>query len=180
MYLDYAIIMHENLASVKSQSTLLHFFSIHKMLYFTRDISLNTGPNLKAKLEEHSGNFVDYCFFGDDGNGTFLSCRSKNLGKHVSEWAEYLWDSKLLAKLNEADMTATEAKYHRKCLTELYNRVKSKQNDEKSEKKLFTVVEGTEWTVFLSISDCPIFCSIAHSLCFSKTSIHSATHSVSV
>ena len=77
VYLDYAIIMHENLASVKSQSTLLHFFSIHKMLYFTRDISLNTGPNLKAKLEEHSGNFVDYCFFGDDGNGTFLSSGQK-------------------------------------------------------------------------------------------------------
>ena len=41
-------------------------------------------------------------------------------------------------------MIATEAKYHEKCLTELQNRVKSKQNDEKSEKELFTIVEGIE------------------------------------
>ena len=134
------------------------------------------GPNLKVKLEEHPANFVDYCFFCDDSNGTLLSCRSKNLDKHVSEWAEYLQDFKLLEKLSEGDMTTTEAKYHKKCLTELYNRVKSKQNVEKSEKELFTIVEAIEWTIFLSIRGSPIFCSIVHSLCFSKTSIHSATH----
>ena len=91
------------------------------------------GSSLKVKLEEHPANFVDYCFFCDDSNGTLLSCRSKNLDKHVSEWAEYLQDFKLLEKLSESDMTTTEAKYHKKCLTELYNRVKSKQNVEKSE-----------------------------------------------
>ena len=31
------------------------------------------------------------------------------------------WDFKLLEKLSEGDMTTTEAKYHKKCLTELYN-----------------------------------------------------------
>ena len=138
------------------------------------------GPNQKVKLEEHPGNFVDYCFFCDDGNGTLLSCRSKNLDKNVSEWAENLQDSKLLAKLSEGDLTTTEAKYHKKCLIELYNRVKSKRNDEKSEKELLTIVEGIEWTIFLSIGGSPIFFSIVHSLCFSKSSIHSATHSVSV
>ena len=98
----------------------------------------------KTRRSFSATNFVDYCFFCDNGNGSLLSCRSKNLDKHVSEWAEYLRDSKLLAKLSEGDMTATEAKYHRKCLTELYNRVKSKRNDEKSETELFTVVEGNE------------------------------------
>ena len=130
------------------------------------------GPNLKAKLEEHSANFVDYCFFCDNGNEILLSCQSKNLDNHVREWAEYLWASKLLAKLSDGDMTATEAKYHKKCLTELYNKLKSKRNDEKSIKKLFTIVEGIEWTIFLSISGSPIFCSIVHSLCFSKISVH--------
>ena len=77
-------------------------------------------------------------------------------------------------------MTATEAKYQKQCLTELCNRVKSKRNDEKSEQELFTLVEGNERTVLLSVSGSPRFCSIAHSLCFSETSIHSATHSVSV
>ena len=92
------------------------------------------GPNLKAKLEEHPANFADYCYFCDNGNRTLLSYRSKNLDNHVSEWAEYLRNSKLLGKLSEGDMTATEAKYHKKCLTKLYNRVKSKWNDEKSKK----------------------------------------------
>ena len=38
-------------------------------------------------------NFIDYCFFCHDGNGTLLSCQSKNMNKHVSEWVEYLRDS---------------------------------------------------------------------------------------
>ena len=69
------------------------------------------GPNLKAKLEEHTATFVDYCFFCNNGNEILLSCLSKNLDNHVREWAEYLRVSKLLAKLSEGDMTATEAKY---------------------------------------------------------------------
>ena len=32
-----------------------------------------------------SDEFCCYCFFCDDGNGTLLSCRSKNLDKHISE-----------------------------------------------------------------------------------------------
>ena len=100
----------------------------------------------KTRRSFSTTNFVDYCFFCDDVNWTLLSCLSKNLDKHVSKWA---W---------------------------LHKRVKSKRNDEKSEKELFTVVGGSEWKVFLSISGSPIFCSIAHSLCLSETTIHSATH----
>ena len=54
-------------------------------------------------------------------------------------------------------MTKTELKYHKNCLTEPYNRVKSEQNDEKNKNELFTIVEGNDWTVFLSISGPPIF-----------------------
>ena len=61
-----------------------------------------------------------------------------------------------------------------------YNRVKSKRNDEKNENELFTFAEGNEWTDFLSISGSPIFSSVVHSLCFSETSIHSATHSINI
>ena len=89
---------------------------------------------------------IDYCFFCDDGTlvGTLLSCWSQNLDKHISEWAEHLQDSKLLAKISENDMTATEAKYHNKCLTELNNRVNRKRKNEKSEKELLTIVEDNE------------------------------------
>ena len=41
-------------------------------------------------------------------------------------------------------MTAAEAKCHKKGLTEPYNRVKSKRNDEKNENELFTFAEGNE------------------------------------
>ena len=82
--------------------------------------------------------------------------------------------------LSAGDMNAAEAKYHKKGLTELYNRVKSKRNDEKNENELFTFAESNEWPDFLSISGSPIFYSVVHSLCFSETSIHSATHSVNI
>ena len=64
----------------------------------------------KTRRSFSATNFVDYCFFCDDGNGTLLFCQSKNLEKHASEWAEYLRNSKLLAKLSEGYMTATEGK----------------------------------------------------------------------
>ena len=41
-------------------------------------------------------------------------------------------------------MTATETKYHNKCLTELNNRVNRKRKKEKSEKELLTIVEDNE------------------------------------
>ena len=58
----------------------------------------------------HRNEFYSLLFFYDDGNGTLLSCRSKNLEKHVSERAEHLRGSKLVAKLSEGDMTATEVR----------------------------------------------------------------------
>ena len=73
--------------------------------------------------------------FSDDSNRTLLTCWSKNLEKHVSE---------LLAKFIEDDMTKIELKYHKNCLTEPYNRVKSEQNDEKNKNELFTIVEGND------------------------------------
>ena len=107
-------------------------------------IHLQAQSPKKTRRPFSATNFVDYCFFRDDRNGTLPSCQSKNLDKHISEWAEYLRNSELLEKFNESYKNATETNYHKKCLTELYNRVKSKRNDEKSETKLYTIVEGNE------------------------------------
>ena len=49
-------------------------------------------PILKVKVEEHPASFVDYFFFCDNGNGTLLSCQSKNLNNHAGECEEYLRD----------------------------------------------------------------------------------------
>ena len=72
------------------------------MLIIKSRKGLFQAPSPKKTCRSFSAtNFMDYCFFNDDGNETGLSCRSRNLDKHVSEWLEYLRDSKLLAKLSK-------------------------------------------------------------------------------
>jgi hypothetical protein len=48
-----------------------------------------------------------------------------NLDNRVKECAMALVDSRLLAKLANSGMIATEAKYHSVCLAQLYNRRRS-------------------------------------------------------
>ena len=48
-------------------------------------------------------------------------CQFFSLDKRVSKMAQEIVDTKLLAKLSEGDFTATETKYHRNCLTRLFN-----------------------------------------------------------
>ena len=50
-------------------------------------------------------------------------------------------DSKLLAKLSEGDMTATETKYHKNCLTNMYNKFKVKQKNTAVERELLSTIE---------------------------------------
>ena len=142
----YAILLLQFMTSLKiiALETLFLLIMSHMLTTKAPNIHFQAQSPKKIHRSFSATNFVNYCFFCDDGNGTLLSCRSKNLDKHVSEWAEYLGDSKLLTKLSEGDVTATEAKCHKKCLTELYNGVKLKRNDERSEKKLVTIVNSNE------------------------------------
>ena len=50
-------------------------------------------------------------------------------------------DARLIAKLSEGDMMATEAKYHKKCLTNLYNNLKLKRNSAKGAKEQLREIE---------------------------------------
>jgi len=61
--------------------------------------------------------------------------RPTNLDSHVRECAAQLNDSKLLAKLSRGDVIAIEAKYHKKCLVALYNRLRSQQRERKERSK---------------------------------------------
>ena len=86
-------------------------------------------------------NYLDNCFFCNKNDRKLYICATKSLNKHVNEWAVYMQDSKLLAKLSEGDMTATETKYHKNCLTNMYNKFKVKQKNTAVERELLSTIE---------------------------------------
>ena len=59
-----------------------------------------------------------------------------------NKWVVYMQDSKLLARLSEGDMTATEAKYHKNFLTNMYNKIKVEQKNTAVEKELLSTIES--------------------------------------
>ena len=81
----------------------------------------SVSPN-KTRRSFAATNFTEMCFFVKS--------------KHVKSWASYLCDDKLLAKLSEGDMCATEPIYHKNCLTSRYNKFKSKKQAERPEIEL--------------------------------------------
>ena len=50
---------------------------------------------------------------------------SLEMDKKVREAAAELPDERLIAKLSEGDLVATESKYHKTCLAEFYNKVRT-------------------------------------------------------
>lgn len=68
-------------------------------------------------------------FFCDesDGKDTLFNASTFTLDSHVRECAQILCDDLLLAKLSRGDVIALEAKYHKRCLTNLYNRVRAQK-----------------------------------------------------
>ena len=62
------------------------------------------------------------------------------MDKKVREAAGELLDERLIAKLVEGDLVATESKYHKTCLAEFYNKVRtfaSKASTAEQENRLF-------------------------------------------
>ena len=70
------------------------------------------------------------------------------LDQRLNECARNLNDGKLLAKLTGGDIVAQKLKYHRSCLTALYNNrerahiatIAKESNDQSSEKKIYPLV----------------------------------------
>ena len=50
---------------------------------------------------------------------------SLEMEKKVREAAAELLDERLIAKLSEDDLVAIESKYHKTCLAEFYNKVRT-------------------------------------------------------
>ena len=86
-------------------------------------------------------NYLDKCCFSHKSVGKLYSCATKSLNKYVNEWAVNMQNSKLLAKPSDTDMTATEAKYHKNYLRNMYNKFKDKQKNAAVEKELLSTIE---------------------------------------
>ena len=73
---------------------------------------------------------MDNLFFCDKPAGSegFHNASTYNIDPKVQRCALELEDTNLLAKLAPGDMIALEAKYHLKCLTNLYNRARALEN----------------------------------------------------
>ena len=92
----------------------------------TRDSGLeqSSSSTVKTRSKFSAKNFVPTCFLCDapDLDCNLTNARTLGLSQRVQEAAAFLCDEKLLAKLSEGDMVAKEARYHKSCLTSLYNR----------------------------------------------------------
>ena len=87
------------------------------------------------------------CFFceeHEDHSENLHLALTPDVDKNVRECATLLSDSKLIAKLSSGDMIAIEAKYHSKCLTNLYNRARSLKKQRVSEASNAGTVEPSE------------------------------------
>ena len=103
----------------------------------SNDRQHTTRRSLSAK------NFTDKCFFCDTAkvNEELHTCQTLYLDMRIRNIAQEMNNAKLLIKLSEGDMVATEAKYHRGCLIMLYNSYR-KHNYNKMEEREVQMLEG--------------------------------------
>ena len=68
---------------------------------------------------------------------------SLEMEKKVREAAAELLDERLIAKLSEDDLVATESKYHKTCLAEFYNKVRTFASEASTKEQEKSIVEST-------------------------------------
>ena len=94
--------------------------------------------NSSTKTRSHfeTKNYKEICFLCDESTKEAL-CRFRTfqVDKRIRHSARRLLDEKLLAKLSEEDLVATEACYHKNCLKKLYNRVRAVEANKSNEKR---------------------------------------------
>ena len=98
--------------------------------------------NSRRNVATH--NFTGLCFFCDLGVsvGVLHSCRTLYLDIRERKIAQEIGDKKLTAKLSEGDMVATEAKYHKNCLSKFYNQYRDYNNKKTAETRRIEQIKG--------------------------------------
>ena len=100
--------------------------------------STSSGSNRHCKCQKNSGTKtkVAKCFLCDKPASTarpLHELQTFDLDARVQQCATDLQDDRLLMKLSEGDLIATEAKYHAQCLESLYNRQRDKKGTSEGE-----------------------------------------------
>ena len=111
-------IFHKNCASRYKNSKLARHEEKSDETSEVKDTPRTSRRSLVAK------NFIDQCYFSDDSKDTdtLHDCQTFYLDMRIRKITHDMLDSKLLSKLAEGGMVVTEAKYHRSCLIDLYNK----------------------------------------------------------
>ena len=103
------------------------------------------GPSRKlTRLNTKLEIFSESCFFCDEENPQLKlhECMSLSISNRVKAMTNDLGDVRLLAKLSEGDMIATEAKYHSKCFLNLFNRHRNHIRKTEQPNKEYDFIEG--------------------------------------
>ena len=119
--------------------------------------SVNSSKRTRSTLDTSHVLSELRCFFCDETGDeeTLFNASTFSIDSHLREWAEILCDEALLAKLSRGDVMALEAKYHKPCLTSLYNRVVShkrrelKQDRETGTEKIIESIVFAELVSFV-------------------------------
>ena len=97
----------------------------------------------KTRSTFDAKNFQSTCFLCNNSTTEQLYLvTSLEMDKKIRDSAAEMLDERLIAKLSEGDLIATESKYHKTCLAEFYNKVRKvspKMSTEEQEKE---IVEG--------------------------------------
>ena len=116
----------------------------NKMVCRTKDVTESGEPPSKkrkltrAVLNTEYSMEEDRCYFCSEPSSEtekLHSVLTKTMTNRVTAYAKKLNDSALLAKLSVGDLVAQEAKYHKKCITKLYNSVRDLDNSESAQYK---------------------------------------------
>ena len=112
----------------------------------SEDSDCAEGPSKKlTRLKTKMRNYSESCFFCDEDKlqQKLHECMSLSISHRVKAMASDLGDTWLLGKLSEGDMVATEAKYHSKCLLDLFNQHRRyMERNEKQPMREYDFLEG--------------------------------------
>ena len=92
------------------------------------DSNIEDEPSSSRKTRSifDAKNFQNICFLCNESTAEQPHLvTSLEMDKKVREAAAELLDERFIVRLSESDLTATESKYHKTCLAEFYNKVRT-------------------------------------------------------
>ena len=80
----------------------------------------------RSKFEPFSTKHFFYCTTETNAENPLRQVMTKQLDSRLREYAKVLEDDQLIRRLSAADLIAQEAKYHDRCVLNLFNEAKAR------------------------------------------------------